>query len=621
MNRYIHYSLLAAAAAAALSCSAEQQETPADEYAGGALTAVLPATKTSIDMSGNVVWNTGDEIMVYSASCPAGLKYSTESDQETSGAFNPEGESVTGDKLYAVYPASAAEGGGLDGESLTIDFGGLATQAYSGSLDPTADIAKVPMTAVSNGKKLMFSNLCGGIKFRIADWQDAGIMVKSIEVKANGEESLTGAAKVNLADGTYSLTGGKNAVTLSFENGVAIGTGGHRDQAQNFIAFIPAGKYAKGFTFTVTDTDGMVYTKSAEGEIDITAGVVTPLKPLLLTVYYGKANCFRTSSAGDITIDTTPYYSFSDDLTYSGTAVTSANPAVKAKVLWQYVVSSGSGEVVGTPTISGNELKVPVKGTFGNALVGICDASGKVLWSYHIWVSDSEDIIYKNDIAGEFRMMDRNLGALSTKLKDQNAYGCFYQWGRKDPFPRPVPVTRPTSADKYKNPDVELTGNTPATEETGTIGYTLSHPDTRLLDASTWYKAGMPDGLWGNPMGDNTGGAGVKTIYDPCPEGYRVADPMCYSMGWKKDKAFCDANYGYEFVTDGGSSKSTYHTSGYLSANANAIEYLQYRGAVWTNAPINGKGLRLYLNNADVKNSDGMPFTNGLPVRCVKENK
>lgn len=47
----------------------------------------------------------------------------------------------------------------------------------------------------------MFSNLCGGIKFRIADWQDAGIMVKSIEVKANGEEPLTGAAKVNLADG------------------------------------------------------------------------------------------------------------------------------------------------------------------------------------------------------------------------------------------------------------------------------------------------------------------------------------------------------------------------------------------------------------------------------------
>ncbi len=622
MNRNIHHlSFVAAAAVALVACSRELQEKPANEYDYGTLTAVLPTTRTGIDMSQNVVWNSGDEIMVYSAAFPLGLKYSTESDQEASGAFNPEGESVTGDKLYAVYPVAAANGGELSGESIDIDFGGLATQGYSSILDPTADITKVPMVAVSSGKKLVFSNLCGGMKFRIADWQDIGIMVKSIEIKANGGESLTGKGKVNLADGTYSLTGGENSVTLTFENGVSIGTGGHRDQAQSFIAFLPAGKYSKGFTFTVTDTDGKVYTKSADGEITLVPGVVTPLKALPLTVYYGKANCVRTATAGEVTIDITPYYSFSEDFTYTGTLAEGKNPAVKAKVLWQHTISSGSGDVVGTPAVSGNELKVPVKGTFGNALVAICDAADKVLWSYHIWVSESEDIPYRNDVAGEFRMMDRNLGAVSTTLKDQNSYGCFYQWGRKDPFPRPVPVARPTSAAKYKNPDVELTANANATEETGTVGYTLSHPDTRLLDAANWSKAGMPVNLWGNSEGNEKGGKGVKTIYDPCPEGYRVADPMCYSMGWKKDKAFCDANYGYNFVTDGGSAKSTFPTSGYLSTTANAIEFLEYRGAVWTNATVSGKGLRFYFNNADIKNWDGMPYTNGLPVRCVKETK
>lgn len=621
MNRNIYFPLIAAAAFSMWSCSAEQQETPAKEYDGGPLTAVLPTTKTSIDMSGNVVWNAGDEIMVYSAACPSGLKYATESDQEVSGAFNPDGESVTGDKLYAIYPASAAAGAELSGNSLDIDFGALSVQTYSGALDPSADISKVPMTAVSNGKKLQFSNLCGGVKFRIADWQDAGIMVKSIEIKSNGDEPLTGKARINMDDGTYSLTEGKNSISLNFDGGVMIGTGGHRDESFSFIAFIPAGKYSKGFTFTVTDMDGMVFTKSAEGEIDVNAGVVTPLKPLLLTVYYGKANCVRTAAAGDVTIDITPHYSFSDGFAYAGTEAGGTNPAVKAKVLWQHAISTGSGDVVGTPSVSGNELKVPVKGTYGNALVAICDASDKVLWSYHVWVSDSEDIAYTNATAGEFKMMDRNLGALSTTFKDQNAYGCFYQWGRKDPFPRPVPVNRPTSADKYKNPDVELTANAVATVETGTVGYTLSHPDTRLLDASSWLKVGTPDGLWGNPEGNNAGGTGVKTIYDPCPEGYRVADPVCYSMGWKKDKAFCDANYGYEFVTDGGTSKTHFHTSGYLSTAANAMEYLEYRGAIWTNAPVGGKGLRFYFNNADVKNTDGMPFTNGLPVRCMKENR
>ena len=623
MNRNIHISLIALTALSLASCSRELKDN-ADEGKDnvvGTLTAVLPATKTGIDMSGNVVWHSGDAIMVYSASSPLGVRYTTESDQETSGAFNPDGESVTGEKLYAVYPASAADGATLSGESIDIDFSGLATQSYSGALDESAHISEIPMVAASSGKKLVFTNLCGGLKFRIADWQDIGIMVKSIEIKANGGETMTGKATVNLADGTFSLKDGSDAVTVSIDGGMSIGTAGHRDEAKDFIAFIPAGKYAKGFTFTVTDINGMTYTKSTEKEISVEPGVVTPLKSLLLTLYFGKANCIRTASAGDITFDITPYYSFAEDFTYSGTAITSANPAVKAKVLWQHTISTGSGDVVGTPTIAGNELKVPVKGTYGNALVAICDSGDKVLWSYHVWVSEAEDVAYKNDAAGEFTMMDRNLGAVSLKFKDQNSYGCFYQWGRKDPFPRPVPLDRPTAAAKYKNEDVELTQTAAASEETGTVGYAISHPDTRLLDAATWYKAGIPEGIWGNATGNGTEGKGVKTIYDPCPEGYRVADPMCYSMGWKKDKAFCDANYGYEFVTDGGSSKTMFFTSGYLSANANCVEFLEYRGGLWTNAPVSGKGLRFYYNNADVKNTDGMAYTIGLPVRCMKDNR
>lgn len=621
MNRYLlHLSFAAAALALLSSCSEELQDNiTSDQQVYETLTAVLPGTRTSIDLSQNVVWNSGDEIMVFSASNPKGLKYYTETDQEASGAFNPDGDSVSGDHLYAIYPVSAAAGSELSGESIDVDFSDLATQAYSPALDGTANIAKLPMAAASDGKKFLFSNLCGGVKFRIADWQDMGIMLKSIEITANGGESLTGKAKVNLADGSFSMTGGESSLTLNLESGVAIGTKGHRDQAVDFIAFLPAGKYSKGFTFKLTDTDGMVYTKSANVEMSITAGIVTPLKPLLLTVYYGSANCVRTASAGDLSIDITPYYSFSDGFARNGEAVGGKNPAAKAKVIWQYVISSGSGDVVGTPTVSGNELKVPVKGTLGNALVAICDASDKVLWSYHIWVSESEDIQYTNSVAGDFKLMGRNLGALSTQLKDQNSYGCFYQWGRKDPFPRPVPLTRPTASDKYKNTNIELTPNAAATEENGTIGFTLSHPDTRLLDASTWYKAGMPEGVWGNPTGNESSGKGAKTIYDPCPEGYRVADPICFSMGWEKDRTFCDNHYGYEFVTDGGSTKSSYPTAGYLSTNANCLEYLEYRGTIWLNAPVNGKALRFYFNNATIKFNDGQPYTNGLPVRCLKE--
>lgn len=620
MKQYIKISSVLCAASLLVACSQEAVEDGGTTMTGdGQITAVLPATKTSLDDSRNVVWNSGDKIRVFSKEFPKGAVYSTESDATSSGAFNPEDESVTGDAKYGVYPSEAAEGATLDGGTLDIDFSVLSTQAYTGALDASADVAKVPMAAKQNGKNLAFYNLCGGICFKIADWQNTGMMLKSIEIKSNGGESIAGKASVNLDEGTFTLpvAGNGDAITISCENGVSIGTDGDRVSSVSFVAFIPAGTYASGFTFTLTDTQGRVFVKKATASITVSAGVVTPLSALMLTTYYGSTNCVLASAAGDVKLDITPRYSFGDTFVYDGETVGGTNIAASAKVVWQYVTQTASGSVVGTPTISGNELTVPVTGTSGNALVAICDAAGTILWSYHIWVCDAVDVNYKNDVAGEFQMLDRSLGALTTTLKDQNSYGYCYQWGRKDPFPRPVPLER-TSGSPYKNVDVELTSTASLSEENGNIGYTLAHPDVRILNGSTWYSAGIPTGLWGNAAGTSTEGKGTKTIYDPCPDGYRVADPMCYNMGWAVNKTYCNEHYGYTFVTDGGSSTSTYPTAGYLSTNANGMEFLEYRGAVWTNATVSGKGLRLYYNNASVKCNDGMAYTQGLPVRCMK---
>ena len=50
-------------------------------------------------------------------------------------------------------------------------------------------------------------------------------------------------------------------------------------------------------------------------------------------------------------------------------------------------------------------------------------------------------------------MIDRNLGATSVTPKDQNAYGAWYQWGRKDPFPRPLDIVR-SSATTVDNKEL-----------------------------------------------------------------------------------------------------------------------------------------------------------------------
>ncbi|MGM9764982.1 MAG: hypothetical protein ACI3ZO_01365 [Candidatus Cryptobacteroides sp.] len=591
-------------------------------HSTGSITGIIPSTRTSLDMSMDVVWNSGDRIMLFSPECPGGQAYVTESSQTKEGAFNSEGESTPGTKRYAVYPASAVEGATLSGETVKVDFSAAAVQGFAGALDANADISILPMTACSGNDKFAFKNLFGGIKLQMVDYQDLGIMVKKVEITSLDGLQIAGKADVNLVDGTFTLAadGGASSIVLDLGAGVSIASGGSFESVADFIAFIPAGTYSKGFRFTITDTEGRIYKKEMASAITVEPGFVTPLKAVPLSLYYGKANCCQTAVSGTVDIDITPYYTFSPDFIYENIKVEGNTSLAKsAKVIWQHPVSGESGDVVGTPSIKDNLLQVPVKGLKGNALVGICDASGNVLWSYHIWVSEINDLKYTNETAGDFTMMDRALGAVSVTLKDQNSYGYFYQWGRKDPFPRPVPLTRPTSDDKYKNADVELTANTASTAETGTIGYAVSHPDTRILDAKSWYFGGTPAGLWGNSKGTYEGGKGVKTIYDPCPEGYRVADPMCYSMGWQFDKDYCNANYGYNFIVDGGSVTSAYPTNGFLSANGNAVEYLEYRGYLWTNAFGDTGGVRFYYNNASIKNTDQNVPSIGMAVRCIKE--
>lgn len=86
--------------------------------------------------------------------------------------------------------------------------------------------------------------------------------------------------------------------------------------------------------------------------------VLSLLKPgcqtdgiIAVTLYYGKANCYRTASAGTLEIDVTPYYSLAGDYTYENRPRVNINgelvdKAVSATVLWRQTNSSSSGDVL-----------------------------------------------------------------------------------------------------------------------------------------------------------------------------------------------------------------------------------------------------------------------------------
>ena len=110
----------------------------------------------------------------------------------------------------------------------------------------------------------------------------------------------------------------------------------------------------------------------------------------------------------------------------------------------------------------------------GNAVVAAYDSAGNIIWSWHIWITGSDvESTAITTSAGVF--MDRNLGAYhnsdgSTDTDDIfKSYGLYYQWGRKDPFIRPV-------------------------------DYNFSNNE---------------DNLWSSEQ---------KSIYDPCPRGWRIPD-------------------------------------------------------------------------------------------------
>lgn len=123
---------------------------------------------------------------------------------------------------------------------------------------------------------------------------------------------------------------------------------------------------------------------------------------------------------------------------FAATKGNSSDPvgsAASAEVLWESFGTDAApkaGDLVSDVQIDGDRIAFTASALKGNAVIAAKDASGIILWSWHIWLTEQpEDQVYNNN-AGT--MMDRNLGATSATPGDVGALGLFYQWGRKDPF-------------------------------------------------------------------------------------------------------------------------------------------------------------------------------------------
>ena len=243
----------------------------------------------------------------------------------------------------------------------------------------------------------------------------------------------------------------------------------------------------------------------------------------------------------------------------------------------------------------------------GNVLIAAKDASGETVWSWHIWVTDQpEERVYANN-AGI--LMDRNLGAWHNTTPDEYslylALGFLYQWGRKDALLHP--------SDEYIN--IAATYSYPSMVSVETIGdgiaYTTKHPDVFVeTDAFQTFPAwcGTVDPeqamkLW----------TAEKTIYDPCPPGWRVPDAIWAKSGFTDTKS----SYFYGYMMPASiSGKDSWYPSLYCSSpsgnNLSQGQYLTVTRVPDKNAV---KVLNVFTSEVVLTQTD---IANGAFVRCKK---
>ena len=196
----------------------------------------------------------------------------------------------------------------------------------------------------------------------------------------------------------------------------------------------------------------------------------------------------------------------------------------------------------------------------GNAVIAVYDNKGNVLWSWHIWITDRPAEQSFSIGEHEITILDRNLGATAATCTSANdalaTYGLYYQWGRKDPSMGPPtynysPINLNT-APYYDFSSDEKTAAEVTQFAEPTLRNGVENPMYLILPTSqplsyifNWTYQRY-DFLWGY---DIATGMTTKTIYDPCPYGYRVPSSelsALFSMG-----SGSAGTYGYTRTING----------------------------------------------------------------------
>ena len=530
---------------------------------------LLNSTSSSLSISGSLIYDGGE------APSETGFYYSLSDDCDP----------LTSSKLSAQLSGKefSAEVSGLL-RATTYHVRAYAVNSAGESVSEIVSLrtlAELPVVETSDVTDITgMSAVCGG---KIVDDGGSEIIEKGVVWSTDPDPTVNLSTKTNDA--------------------------GKEDSFQSDITDLLPGStyYVRAYA---TNTVGTSYGETREFQTsDLDWSKVTDLSSS------GTANCYILSESG--------IYKFP---TVKGNSTESVGSVKSVDVLWETFGTSTApdvGDLISFVLYKDGYIALQTSENFkeGNAVIAAKDASGKILWSWHIWLTDRpQGQVYYNN-AGT--MMDRNLGATSATPGDVGALGLLYQWGRKDPFLGSSSISSNTLAKSTITWPSAVTSSS----ATGTVDYAILNPTTFLSPSSyseyDWHYASRDNTLW-------TTSTTTKSIYDPCPSGWRVPDggengiwsKALGSSSYFKDALLYDStNEGMNFSGKFGSASTIwYPASGYRSYVDGDLYYVGISGSYWSVTPSGSDAYGLsFLNSGYVYPSSGNSRAYRQSVRCLQE--
>jgi hypothetical protein len=233
-------------------------------------------------------------------------------------------------------------------------------------------------------------------------------------------------------------------------------------------------------------------------------------------------------------------------------------------------------------------------------MIAARNAAGTIVWSWHIWVMDdlarletvkvtadlsleggtvpwvkfmkvnlgwydADLVSYPRSVKVRFKQNESGITQEVTLLQQQsNPHGGnpYYQWGRKDPMLGSNEFLSGDHAQYYTDESTKFTIHG-APHERVSIGKGIQTPNVFYTNGMwkasypyTYYAGdnyynfgwctGRYDNMWNADGVFNTDNRVVKTVYDPCPAGFKIPNRDAYS-GLRGLRPASVWNFGMEF--------------------------------------------------------------------------